>query len=144
MGAGYMYAALAVIPNLFWDVHPAMGHGIYAVWLVQTVEPLLAQVGGGLGFSFIAEAYANFGWPGTPLLFMIMGFLLVRIVVWAEWGDRPARSAMLASFLAFLLFFPRSESIVVFRALLWYGFLPYCMALVLQTYRISRRARRGF
>lgn len=128
LGESYLYALSTIIPNLFWEVHPALAHGTLSQWLFQMAAPTMAdEVGGffGLGFSFIAEAYLNFGWYGAPLALGIMGFLLGRLVLWADTSSDPARVAMVGAFAAFFLIYARAESHQVFRDLVWYSLIPY-------------------
>jgi oligosaccharide repeat unit polymerase len=125
MGASYYYASLTVLPNLFWSVHPAIARGQASAWLVQTVDPYTAEQGGGLGYSFIAEAYLNFGWWGAFIVLGLIGFLFGSLVLWADLSDDIARLAVVASFLSFFLFFARGEASEVVRALVWYSVLPY-------------------
>src|SRR5262249_37660921 len=115
---------MSYIPNLFWDVHPGMARGTYADWLVQEVDPVYASAGGGLGYSFIAEAYANFGWLGPPVL-ILLGYALARWGIWASHVSAPGRLAAVASYTAYFLFFARAESLLVARPLIWYALLPY-------------------
>ena len=63
------------MPNLFWDIHPTIARGLACDWITETVDPFADLVGGGLGYSFIAEAYLNFGWFGVPIVTGIIGFL---------------------------------------------------------------------
>jgi oligosaccharide repeat unit polymerase len=125
-GISYLYAASTAVPNLGWDVHPGKAHGLLSDWLVQTVEPMVAAAGGGLGYSFIAEAYLNFGWIGGPLFLAGLGYLLARLFLGADGGD-PAHLALVATFLSSLLVFARGESAMVVRGLVWYAFLPYLL-----------------
>ncbi len=136
-GAGYGYALLALIPNLFWDIHPAVVNQP-SRWLVQTVAPFLAAQGGGLGYSLIAEAYLNFGWFGAPIVVGVIGFLYAKLVLWGDRSDRPARLAMLAAFLSFFLMYARSDATGILRFLVWYSLLPYLAVQVL-TQRSRRR-----
>ncbi len=141
MGVGYLYALLAVVPNVFWDLHPTVQHGLAADWLVWTVAPGTASAGGGLGFSFIAEAYLNFGWYGTPMALGAMGFLFAKLTFWANDSNEPVRMAAVASFLSFVLLFARGEAASQVRALLWYAALPYGSVYMLTS--IHRSAGRG-
>ncbi len=125
MGLGYLYALLTAFPNLFWDIHPTIARGTASGWLVWEVAPYTASRGGSLAYSFIAEAYLNFGWVGAPLALGLMGFLFGNFVSGAEKSGDPAKRAMVASFLSFFLMFARSESADVVRPLLWYALLPY-------------------
>ena len=125
MGESYFYGALTVIPNLFWEVHPSIVHGSLSDWLTKTVAPETARSGGGLGFSFIAEAYLNFGWLGAPLALIIMGFLLAKLVFWAGKPGDPAKIATVASFTSFVLLYARGDSTLIFRPFVWYALIPY-------------------
>lgn len=143
MGVGYLYAFLTVFPNLFWDIHPTIARGLAKHWLVWEVSPLAASQGRGLGFSFIAEAYLNFGWIGTPITLGIIGFLFAKLVLWADRSGQPARLAMVACFLTFFLFFSRSEAGANIRPLFWYSLLPYLAAHGVRQLRSSFPGRKG-
>lgn len=131
-GASYFYALTAVVPNLGWAIHPSIQHGLLSEWLVKTVDPVVAAAGGGLGFSFIAEAYLNFGWFGGPLWLAMVGFALSWLFLKADSAD-PARLALAASFLSFFFVFARGEAAIVARGLVWYALLPYLLAALLTT-----------
>jgi oligosaccharide repeat unit polymerase len=130
-GLGYLYSGLTVFPNLFWELHPAVARGLYSHWLTYMVSPTTYYAGGGYGFSFIAEAYANFGWIGAPILLGLVGFLFARFVFWGQQSGDPARSAAIAAFLAFFLIYVRGESALVVRPLIWYAFGPYFLTRLL-------------
>ncbi len=139
MGMGYLYAMSTMFPNLFWDIHPAIAHGTADSWVTRTVEPIIAAQGGGLGYSFIAEAFLNFGWWGSPLILALFGFLLARFVRWADVPHYPARVAMAATFTAFFLMFARGESYYIFRPILWYALIPYLGVQALYSFSMQRR-----
>lgn len=136
-GVSYLYAASAIVPNLGWQVHPGKAHGLLCDWLTQTVEPVVAASGGGLGYSFIAEAYLNFGWVGGPLCLLVIGYLFTRVFLLSD-SDDPAMQAFVASFLCSFFVFVRGESAIVVRGLVWYAFIPYLVAIA-----ISARNRKG-
>jgi len=48
-------------------------------WYIYKTNPYLFEVGGGSGFSSIAEAYLNFGLPGVLAYFLLLGYLLERL-----------------------------------------------------------------
>lgn len=143
VGKGYFYSLLTVVPNLFWDIHPTIARGLASEWLIETVDPISALLGGGLGFSFIAEAYLNFGGFGVPVAAGIIGFLFGKLVLWADRSADPGKWAMIASFSAFFLFFARSESAHIIRPLLWYSFLPYACIYLLRDFKNKIHRRRS-
>ena len=126
-GAQYLYAASTLVPNLFWDVHPATKRGLAGDWLVWQVDPDFAASGGGFGYSFIAEAYLNWGWAGGPLFLGVVGVLFAHLVYWGCRTGAPAKLAVLASFLSFVLFWARGEAIDIVRPLVWYALVPYLL-----------------
>jgi len=130
LGASYLNAASTIIPNLGWDVHPSVAHGLLSDWLIGTVDPVIAESGGGLGFSFIAESYLNFGWVGGPLWLGFIGFCLTSLFLMAD-GTDPARHALVGSFLSFVFIFARGESAIVARGLVWYAVVPYLLVTAL-------------
>ena len=137
-GVGYLSTLATAVPNLFWDLHPAIARGTPSDWLIWTVDPITARNGGGLGFSFIAEAYLNFGSVGVPFVMMVVGFLLCRFVLWADIGSAPARIAAVATLTAFTLSYARGEASFIVRPLLWYALGPYVAVGLLQKVRAAR------
>jgi hypothetical protein len=127
LGGSYGYALLTLVPNLFWDVHPSGGEHIPGNWLTRTVAPDMADAGGGLGFSVLAEAYLNFGWPGAPVVLWLLGLLYARFVLWAQRSGEPARMAAVAAFAASFTLSARGEASLFVRTLVWYVFVPYAL-----------------
>ncbi|MEG3971430.1 O-antigen polysaccharide polymerase Wzy [Microcoleus sp. T2B6] len=125
LGADYFYALLTLIPNLFWKIHPTIERGTCGKWLTRQIKPSFAARGGSLGFSFIAEAYLNFGWAGGLIALGLLGFLVGKLTLWATRSENPAKMAMVASFLSFFMFYARSDSISQIRSLVWYSQIPY-------------------
>jgi oligosaccharide repeat unit polymerase len=130
-GVSYFYAVLTLIPNVFGDLHPSKAHGTLSDWLIWTVDPTTAAAGGGIGFTYIAEAFVNFGWAGPPLVLVAIGFGLALFFQWANSSGNPLKIAMFACYLNFVLRLPRDETQSVLRPLLWYAFLPYLASVVL-------------
>jgi len=123
-GLNYVYAVLTIVPNLFWEIHPSQLHHLGS-WLTSTVAPLYYAQGGGYGFSFIAEAYLNFGWWGTPILMIIIGYFWAKFSLWSQEAQSPDKIALAASFLSFYLFFVRAESMSIIRPFVWFCLGPY-------------------
>ncbi|MEI6442552.1 MAG: O-antigen polysaccharide polymerase Wzy [Nostocales cyanobacterium ELA583] len=138
MGADYLYALLTIIPNVWGKLHPTIDRGLPSDWLVKQIDPHFADVGGGYGFSFIAEAYLNFGWVGSPIAIAVIGFLFAKFTLWAMKSHDPVKMATVASFLSFFLFYARAESAVILRALIWYSFLPYLGVCLLNNSRSNK------
>jgi len=139
LGVSYLYAASTIVPNIGWEVHPNVSHGLLADWLVSTVDPGTAYSGGGLGFSFIAESYLNFGWVGGPLWLGFMGFGIASLFLMAD-GSDPAKHALVGSFLSFFLVFARGESASITRGLVWYSLVPYLLVTALTMRRGAKEA----
>jgi oligosaccharide repeat unit polymerase len=140
LGVSYFYAATTVIPNIGWERHPSVAHGLLCTWLIDTVDPVVAESGGGLGFSFIAESYLNFGWLGGPLWLGCIGFWVTSLFLIADGAD-PAKWALVGSFLSFFLVFARGESAMVVRGLIWYAVVPYFLVTIMGMRGFARRAR---
>jgi hypothetical protein len=138
-GTSYAYAVSTIIPNVGWRVHPAITHGMLSDWLIATVDPTAARVGGGLGYSFVAEAFANFGWYGTAPVLACIGYLLMRLFQWGTDTTDPARLALTATFLATFLYFARGESATVLRSFVWYSLLPYLAVTMIARHKSVRR-----
>ncbi|MFO0916753.1 MAG: O-antigen polysaccharide polymerase Wzy [Planctomycetaceae bacterium] len=133
MGASYGYAALALFPNLFWDIHPTVKSEMPGKWLTWEVDPYFASQGGGLGYSLISEAYLNFGWYGVPIVMLITGFVWGRLVSAVNHNRSPEYAVLIASMANFVLFYARSESALILRSLIWYAVLPYFAVLALNS-----------
>jgi len=127
-GTSYAFGLLTLMPNLFWDLHPAITHGTPGAWLVQTVDPKQAAQGGGLGYSFIAEAYLNAGWAGVVLVSGALGFAFARLATSFCGSGDLAKIACTAAILAFTLKYARSDCTEIVRGIVWYAWGPYAFA----------------
>lgn len=136
LGSSYYYSLLTLAPNLFWSIHPSSTNEL-GRWFSWTVSPAYAAVGGGWGFSFVAEAYMNFGWLGMPIVLMLMGYIYARFVLWANKTGDLAKMAFLASFSSFFFLFARGESASLPRYFIWYSFLPYVMVMFITKVRVG-------
>lgn len=134
-GTSYLYGLSAVIPNLFWNTHPVIEHGTFSSWLISIVNPVAAKSGGSIGYSFIAEAYANFGIYGSVIIVGLLGFLFVLFSEFVEKHDNKAYLAALATYASFFLFFARSESAQIFRPFVWYTLIPLVMSIIISKFR---------
>ncbi len=128
LGMSFVVGILTLIPNVFSaGRHPALtmsGYDIPDFWLVGELDKDFAERGGSFGFSFIAEAYLNFGWFGIIFLGFV-GFVFAKFVQWAVRDRDPVKMAIVAIFVSFFLFYPRGSCQMVFRPLIWYSLVPY-------------------
>jgi oligosaccharide repeat unit polymerase len=138
-GRSYMYAAMAVVPNVGGGLHPSKEHGFLADWLVSTLAPEYAARGGGWGFSFIAEAYANFGSYGMPVALIVIGYLFGILFAWEQASMDPARTAMIGACLCNCLLYARGESGLLLREIVWYALIPYLCVELLSKRRVRRQ-----
>jgi hypothetical protein len=138
-GASYEVGLLTLLPNIFWDLHPAIAHGTPNSWLIWTVDPYQAAQGGGLGYSFIAEGYLNAGWAGVILVSGMLGFAFAKLATsFSSTGDL-AKIACTATILAFTLKYARSDCTEVVRGVVWYALGPYALATAISRKPVSAR-----
>lgn len=142
-GASYLFAALTVVPNIFGTpLHPSTERGTPSEWLIRTVSYRVAMAGGGMGYSYIAESYLNFGWMGPPLVMVILGFALAALECAAV--SRNASSGivcLMGVVVYFCVIYARAESASIVRGIVWCGVIPF---LVLRlVYSSRRQAPRG-
>lgn len=130
-GLDYVYALSTVVPNAFGGLHPALERGTASMWLIETVNPWVAKNGGSIGYSFLAEAYRNFGWLGGPIALFVIGVGMASFFTWATRGQNNLRIAAAAIFLAFLSHYARGEFYTLVRPLVWYTMLPCLMVVVI-------------
>lgn len=140
-GRSYLANLSAVIPNLFWETHPAVQYGQLGRWLTEAVDPMLYRRGGGVGFSFLAEAYLSFGWYGTPLAMAAIGYAFGRLSHWGTSSGDAAKVAAMAVFLSFALYWPRGELHFVIRPLVWYAIPAYLLAMCIRASLLQRCPR---
>lgn len=126
-GTGYLWATTSLLPNFFnEEVHPAITHANYAQWLTREINPWAAETGGGVGFSFIAEAYINFAYFGLIFLFFL-GRSLVKLEKLAD--TKSIYIIVLSCFLSFFLMYSRGQFLDMTRSFVWYSLGPYLLFL---------------
>jgi oligosaccharide repeat unit polymerase len=130
-GIGYLYGLGTILPNLFGGVHPAIQRGTASEWLVRLVAPWEVEQGGGLGYSFIAEAYLNFSWVGGAVFLGIVGMGMSYLFVGAMRSPNRLLIASAAITLSFLTHYARGEFYTIARPLVWYVLIPCALVVVL-------------
>jgi len=130
-GMGYLGALSSAFPNLFWSIHPGQKYA-YEAWLSQSVDPLSYSLGYGLGFSYVAETYINFGLLLAPLMAILIGFFYARLSVWGSRSTDSAKWAATASLSFGCSEWGRADSFHVFRPFFWYALGPYLLVLLVR------------
>ena len=140
-GKSYAFAALTILPNVFGTArHPSVERGTASDWLVRTVSYNTAASGGGLGYSFIAESYLDFGWMGPPLVMILLGFGFAAAECFAARSASPAATSLMGVVLFFGLIYARSESTDIVRPIVWCGLMPLAvLALFVAQKKLWRR-----
>jgi oligosaccharide repeat unit polymerase len=126
-GLSYLYALLSLVPNLGWDVHPSYANRL-SLWLAMLIRPEWAMIGGGFGYSFLAEAYLNFGWVGIVVISYLLGNGIAAMVLKVQETNDSLKIALIGCLTVKLLFFPRAETQQVLRDIVWYSILPWVAA----------------
>lgn len=142
-GFGYLHALLNIFPNFVSIAHFPLEYGNAETWYVETIDPDYALSGGAWGFSFIAEAYLEFGWVGAPIALAVIGAGIAAFTLWGSRSAHPARAAAVAAWLVLALHFPRGIAEGYTRHLLWYALVPYFLVRLLERPRHDRAGIGG-
>jgi oligosaccharide repeat unit polymerase len=136
-GGSYFWAITSIFPNVSGGLHPSAQRSL-STWLINTIDPSGAERGGGAGFSFLAEAYLNFGWYGVVGIPMLIGATLSIVTRWSASTRTPAGWAAVACMLEIMPKFARSEALEQVRWIAW-----VCVGLYLTCRLLERRKMRG-
>lgn len=138
-GIGYLHALLNVFPNFIPFLHFPLEYGTPDIWFVHEVDPYFANLGGAWGYSFIAEAYLEFGWLGAPIALGVLGAFIGWFSCWGANSSHPAKAAAVAAWWIILLHFPRGALEGYTRQLVWFAIVPYVIVSL-----VASRGRRLF
>lgn len=134
-GQSYLDGFLMLFPNLFWDVHPAANTNTDIVF-----KGFLTKYGG-MGSSFIAEAYFNFGMFSlllAPLFGILIGILTKKIIKHSK--EQNIIKFYLFIYIAqFSLFYVRSDTVSFWRNFIYYGIIPIFITVLLTKKRHAQR-----
>lgn len=136
LGETYLYALTAVIPNLgFWKTHPALKANL-GDWMQQALGR-----SSGLGYTFIAESFANFSWYGL-LVLLVWGMIIGKILnsVTFESAKKNYKKTFVVIMLnsTVLKAFVRSSFSAVMRQLIFTVLFIYFMMLIVENYLIKK------
>lgn len=126
-GYSYINGLAMIFPNIFWEVHPAALTNTDIVF-----KKFLTQYGG-IGSSFIAEAYWNFGY-GSIFIALIFGILigvLTKKIAKYAWSENPKMFYLTIYIAQISLLYVRSDTVSFWRNLMYYGVVPLLLAKLL-------------
>lgn len=129
-GMSYLRALKVLVPNL--SGASEYGADSLSRWVVGIMEPKWAAQGGGYGFSFVGEAFYNFGWIGVVLISFLVGYFIAYLSIKSFKTDNKINMALIGCLLCIILFYPRAETRQVLREIIWYCLLPYSTVLVVK------------
>lgn len=133
-GMSYINSILMLIPNLFWDVHPAANINTDIVF-----KSFLTKYGG-IGSSFIAESYWNFGYFSLILSLafgIFIGIITKNIAKYAASAN--SKMFYLSIYIGHLfLFYVRSDTVSFWRNFIYYGIVPLLIISLLSQIRTKR------
>ena len=130
LGLGYLHAVLNIFPNFIEFLHFPLQYGDHESWYVETVDPEYAQIGGSWGFSFIAEAYLEFGWFGAPVAMGCIGAFIAWFTLWGSNSKHAIKAAAVAAWFTLFLHFPRGILEGHTRQLIWFSLTPYLVIVL--------------
>lgn len=134
-GATYYNSLTSLIPNLFWDVHPAAGGG------VDQVFNSFLMNNSGMGSSFIIETYYNFGYYGL-LIIPFFGFLVGKMyfgILRASHENNYLKLFVWISLIPIFLWFIRSETITFWRNFGYYIIFPLVLIILYSAFVKKKR-----
>ncbi|MGO9371448.1 MAG: O-antigen polysaccharide polymerase Wzy [Syntrophobacteraceae bacterium] len=120
-GASYLTGITRIIPNLRidWERPNSLDTVAPSAWIMERVDPYLFAMGGGIGFSGIAEPFLNFGPFGVVLFFGLAGYLLMKYERASNSRINPYYFAVLMCAYASLLWTCRNDFLEFFRPTAW-------------------------
>lgn len=73
----------------------------------------------GLGTSFVADIYLNFGLTGTIIIPAFFGMFCTRISIWLRGSGGFERYLLAIAFASFIVYIPRSSILFILKPMLW-------------------------
>lgn len=127
-GLSYLKMLWAIIPNFIGSAYTGY------IGVDITFSPLYTVTNSGMGASFIAEGYWNFG-SFSVLLFFFFGMLIGWIEKRFRYAgisksDKPEDTFLLVYAMYYLVFLVRSETLGFGRSFVYYGAIPYLMCRI--------------
>jgi oligosaccharide repeat unit polymerase len=130
MGASYVKAGQHLLPNLGTHKDSSYASGYYrsTVWITDVIDPLLAAQNVGAGSTGIGEPYANFGFLGVVLFFLLLGFALTALEIYSLVARSILSTAILAATFIPVNWYVRDDVYGTARPVVW------CLAIIASVY----------
>lgn len=122
MGSSFFDAVFSLLYP-FYDTTPL------SVWYVNKYEPLVASIGGGRGFSLLAESILNFGLLGIPLVFSFLGVFIGLINAYSK--KYIYFLFISATFIPIMHKIFRSELLSLTKVWWWYSIIPITLIILI-------------
>ncbi|WP_290721536.1 MULTISPECIES: O-antigen polysaccharide polymerase Wzy [Exiguobacterium] len=119
-GMSYMNNVLMIFPNLFWDVHPATSSN------TDLAFQDFLTIYGGVGSSFVAEAYYNFG-KYSIILAIFFGTIVSHITYKIKSSSENKDVIIFYIYVyasSLLLIYVRSDTVSFLRNMILYAITP--------------------
>jgi oligosaccharide repeat unit polymerase len=136
MGASYIKAVQHLLPNLGMRKDSSQtGVGYYrsTVWITDAIDPLLASQNGGLGSTGIGEPFANFGFFGVVLFFLVSGFAFTVLEMYSLGAKSIISTAILAAIFIPVNWYVRDDIYGMARPVVW------CLVVIGSSYFVLSR-----
>lgn len=145
MGISYVKAGQHLLPNLSTRKDASRTEGYYRsnVWVTNIIDPLLTLQNGGAGSTGIGEPYANFGFIGVVLFFMVLGFACTALEIYSLAAKSVISIAMLAAVFIPVNWYVRDDVYGTARPIVWCLVVIGFSYLVLSGKRFQRQKPRG-
>ena len=130
MGDSYVKAGQHLLPNLGTHKDSSYAAGYYrsTVWITEVIDPLLAAQNVGAGSTGIGEPYANFGFLGVVLFFVLLGFALTTLEIHSLAARSTLSTAILATIFIPVNWYVRDDIYGTARPVVW------CLAIISSVY----------
>lgn len=132
-GLTYVNAILLSIPGTGFISASSRVPLVLSDWLIWQADPSAAERNGGFGYSFIAEAYLNFGAILGPVICGGLGLLIAYFVFRT---DDPLSVGFIGCLLLTLPMFSRGESVTITR-----GLFEQCLPPIIVTQYLMCRSQ---
>ena len=137
LGQSYLNGFLNLIPLRIW---PDQDREHLALWFAREFDFSAYSSGGGFGYSFVIEAFQNFGYLGSVLVGMALGALANYLERFSKKLPGPSGGAFKAATVGLLVMMPRTEFGDMLKFFIIYVAAPTQLSVFLWRHLSNRRA----